>query len=99
MYNFIKYDPAPMLEKVNCPVLAINGEKDLQVPPVVNLDAIKEALEKGGNKDVTTKELANLNHLFQECETGSPEEYATIEQTFSPIALEVVLNWILKQVK
>lgn len=99
MYHFIKYDPAPILEKVNCPVLAINGEKDLQVPPAVNLDAIKKAIEKGGNKNVTTKELSNLNHLFQECETGSPAEYATIEQTLSPIALAEILNWILTQVK
>lgn len=98
MYNFIKYDPAPTLEKVNCPVLAINGEKDLQVPAAVNLDAIRKALEKGGNKNVTTKELPNLNHLFQECETGSPDEYAKIEQTFSPMALNEILNWILKQV-
>lgn len=94
MSNFIKYDPALILEKVNCPVLAINGEKDLQVPSKINLEAIQSALEKGGNKQVTTKELANLNHLFQTCETGSPNEYAQIEQTFSPVALEVVLNWI-----
>lgn len=99
MNYFIKYNPALILEKVKCPVLAINGEKDLQVPAKVNLDAIKKALEKGGNKNVTTKELPSLNHLFQECETGSPDEYATIEQTFSPIALAEILNWILKQVK
>ena len=99
MVNFIKYDPAPTLEKVKCPVLAINGEKDLQVPSTINLTAIKKALEKGGNKNVTTIEIPNLNHLFQECETGSPSEYATIEQTFSPVALDKITNWILKQVK
>ncbi len=99
MIYFIKYDPAPILEKVKCPVLAINGEKDLQVPAKVNLEAIEEALEKGGNKNITTIELPNLNHLFQECETGSPDEYAAIEQTFSPIALTEISNWILKQVK
>ncbi len=99
MSYFIRYDPAPILQKVKCPVLAINGVKDLQVPAKVNLKAIKEALEEGGNKKVTTKELPNLNHLFQECETGLPAEYATIEQTFSPIALAEISNWILKQVK
>lgn len=99
MNYFIKYDPAPILEKVNCPVLAINGEKDLQVPAKVNLEAIENALKKGGNRKITTKELPNLNHLFQECETGSPSEYAKIEQTFSPIALAEISNWILKQVK
>jgi fermentation-respiration switch protein FrsA (DUF1100 family) len=99
MQYFIKYNPAPALEKVKCPVLAINGEKDLQVPSKENLEAIKNALTKGGNKKVTTKELPNLNHLFQECKTGSPQEYATIEQTFSPTALTEILNWIQTQTK
>jgi len=99
MQYFIKYDPAGALEHVKCPVLAINGSKDLQVPPKENLPAIKAALAKGGNKDVTTKELPGLNHLFQECKTGSPSEYASIEQTFSPTALSVILEWIQKEVK
>ncbi|HOF65755.1 MAG TPA: alpha/beta fold hydrolase [Bacilli bacterium] len=99
MQYFIKYNPAPALEKVKCPVLAINGEKDLQVPPKENLEAIKKALTKGGNKKVTTIEFPNLNHLFQECKTGSPDEYATIEQTFSPTAMTEILKWIKQQTK
>ncbi|HMT55139.1 MAG TPA: alpha/beta hydrolase, partial [Saprospiraceae bacterium] len=99
MQYFIKYNPAPTLEMVKCPVLAINGEKDLQVPPKENLEAIKSALSKGGNKKVTTKVLPNLNHLFQECKTGSPDEYATIEQTFSPTALSEILKWLQMQTK
>jgi uncharacterized protein len=99
-YQFIwNYDPVPFLEKVICPVLALNGEKDLQVAPKENLAGISDALKKGGNTNVTTKVLPNLNHFFQECETGSPAEYATIDQTFSPIALAELTNWILKQVK
>jgi pimeloyl-ACP methyl ester carboxylesterase len=88
MQYFIKHNPAIILEKVKCSVLAVNGEKDLQVPPKENLNAIKNALEKGGNNKSTIIEFPNLNHLFQECKTGSPSEYAEIEQTFSPIALE-----------
>ncbi|WP_192347808.1 S9 family peptidase [Algoriphagus sp. Y33] len=99
MQNFIRYDPAPALEKVSCPVLALNGEKDLQVPPKENLEAIKAGLAKGGNTNVTTMELPGLNHLFQEAETGAPSEYGTIEQTFSPVAMEVVLGWIKEQVE
>jgi uncharacterized protein len=99
MVFFIKYNPAIILEKVKCPVLALNGSKDLQVPPKVDLDAIKTALEKGGNKHVTTIELPGLNHLFQECQTGSPDEYAKIEQTMSPVALDEITKWILIQVK
>ncbi len=94
MQYFLKYDPAPALQKVKCPVLAMNGEKDLQVPPKENLEAIKAVLKKGGNKNVTAIEIPNLNHLFQECKTGSPAEYAQIEQTFSPAALEEIAKWI-----
>jgi pimeloyl-ACP methyl ester carboxylesterase len=99
IYNFLKTDPATILEKVKCPVLALNGSKDLQVPAIVNIEAIKKALLKGGNKKVTTKVLPDLNHLFQECKTGSPEEYETTEQTFSPLALEEISSWILLQTK
>ena len=94
MLNFIRYNPVPALEKVKCPVLAINGSKDLQVPSEVNLKAIETALNKAKNKNFVIKELAGLNHLFQECKTGSPNEYAGIEQTISPSALEVISQWI-----
>ena len=99
MNYFIKLDPTIALKKVKCPVLALNGSKDLQVPAKENLAAIKNALTKSGNTKVTAIELPNLNHLFQECKTGSPDEYKEIEQTFSPIALEAMLNWINLQVK
>ncbi|MDZ4747786.1 MAG: alpha/beta fold hydrolase [Saprospiraceae bacterium] len=99
MQFFIKYDPSILLEKVKCPVIALNGEKDLQVPPKENLGAIEKALKKGGNKKVTIQELPGLNHLFQECTTGSPEEYAVIMQTMSPDAMLVVLSWIQTQAK
>ena len=98
MYYFIKLDPAIALEKVKCPVLAVNGEKDVQVPATENLPAIKNALTKGGNKNVTTKSFPNQNHLFQECKTGLPKEYGEIEETFSPIALEYITKWIALQV-
>ncbi len=91
---FLEHNPAGVLEKVKCPVLAVNGEKDLQVPPKENLSAIKNALEKGGNKHVTITEYPNLNHLFQESDTGSPMEYAAIEQTFSPEVLKDITEWI-----
>ena len=97
MQYFLRYDPAPALERVKCPVLAVNGNKDLQVPANVNLQAISNALKKGGNRKVTVKEYPNLNHLFQECTTGSPAEYAVIEQTFSPDVLNDLADWIEKQ--
>ncbi len=98
MTYFIKHDPAMVLENVKCPILAVNGEKDLQVPSE-NLNSIKQAALKGGNKRVTTVAFPNLNHLFQECETGAPTEYSIIEQTFAPIALETVTEWILEHTR
>src|ERR1035438_9766620 len=91
---FLTYDPAPALRKVICPVLALNGEKDTQVPPKLNLPAIRKALEDGGNKNFEVDELPGLNHLFQHAKTGGFSEYAQIEETFAPEALEKIASWI-----
>ncbi len=91
---FLTHEPGPVLEKVKCPVLALNGEKDVQVEPQLNLPAIRDALRKGGNTQFKTVELPSLNHLFQTCNTGGLSEYQTIEETVSPIALETITNWI-----
>lgn len=93
---FLRYDPRPALAKVKCPVLAVIGEKDLQVPPKENLGEIGKALEKGGNRHVTLKELPGLNHLFQTCTTGAPSEYPQIEETIAPAALKVIGDWVVE---
>jgi uncharacterized protein len=94
MRYFITYDPQETLGKVKCPVLAINGEKDLQVSPRQNLPAIEKALRAGGNKDYKTMELQGLNHLFQTCKIGSVSEYSQIDETISPAVLELISSWI-----
>ena len=95
--GFIQYDPTTALRKVTCPVLALIGQKDTQVPPDQNLPAIRKALQAGGNKNFEVDELPGLNHLFQSADTGSPSEYVKIEETVSPVALEKMASWILKQ--
>lgn len=95
--EFISYNPVPALEKVKCPVLALWGSKDLQVPPSESLPAVRNALRRGGNKNFKVMELKGLNHLFQEAKTGSPLEYGMIKEAISPRALEIVTNWILKE--
>jgi pimeloyl-ACP methyl ester carboxylesterase len=97
--HFLSYDPQPVLEKVKCPVLAINGEKDLQVEPAQNLPVIEAALKSAGNADVTVKELPGLNHLFQASKTGAILEYSEIEETINPAALELVAEWIAERTK
>ena len=93
---FMQFDPAIYLSKVKCPVLAINGELDLQVTSKENLEGIKNSLEEAGNKNVTIKEFKGLNHLFQKAETGAPSEYGKIEETFNEEAMKFVSDWILK---
>jgi len=96
---FLSYDPRPMLGKVRCPVLALVGENDLQVPPGENLAEIAAALKAGGNTRVMAKELPGLNHLFQTSKTGVPSEYAQIEETIAPSALTLIGDWILEQTR
>ena len=92
--RFLIMDPRTNLRQVKCPVLAINGEKDLRVPPKENLASIEKALQEADNKDVTIKELPGLNHLFQTCTTGSPLDYGEIEETFAPESLKAISEWI-----
>ena len=97
--SFLKTNPADFLQKVKCAVLAINGEKDTQVSADVNLNAIKTALDMSKNYRYEIKKYPNLNHLFQESETGNLDEYGEIEQTISPEVLEDITVWLKKQVK
>ncbi|NOY05819.1 MAG: alpha/beta hydrolase, partial [Chlorobi bacterium] len=97
MRFFLFYDPADALKRVHCPVLVINGDKDLQVPPDLNLPAIEKALREGGNTRFRIKRFPGLNHLFQKAETGLPGEYMKIEETFSEEAMRYIADWILDE--
>ncbi|GGG22124.1 alpha/beta hydrolase family protein [Pontibacter amylolyticus] len=99
MRHFLAYDPAPALQQLKMPVLALNGSKDLQVPAATNLAATEKALKAAGNKRYTIKELPGLNHIFQTADTGQVHEYATIEETLAPVALETIGNWMKGVVK
>jgi uncharacterized protein len=94
--EFLTYDPIPALQHTKCPVLALNGEHDLQVPAKQDLAAIRKALQDGGNKDFQVTEVPGLNHLFQHSATGVPSEYGNITETFSPEVLELMTNWVRK---
>jgi pimeloyl-ACP methyl ester carboxylesterase len=91
---FIAYNPAGDLSKVKCPVLAVNGEKDTQVNAAENLAAIKAILTKSSNKDFEVKALPGLNHLLQTANTGQLSEYAEIQETMSPAAMNIISEWI-----
>ncbi|MBS7566364.1 alpha/beta hydrolase [Mucilaginibacter sp. Bleaf8] len=91
---FITFNPAQYLTQVKCPVLALNGTLDLQVDAGANLPGIKTSLQKAGNKKFETVPLPGLNHLFQKATTGDVSEYAKIEETVNPAALQKVSSWI-----
>jgi pimeloyl-ACP methyl ester carboxylesterase len=92
LMNFVKINPQDYLKQVTCPILALNGSKDIQVLPKINLEAIRNATAK--NKSVTIKKIKGVNHLFQTCTTGNINEYAKIDETISPEVLQIIANWI-----
>ncbi|MGA0603257.1 alpha/beta hydrolase family protein [Caulobacter sp. KR2-114] len=96
MRGLLDYDPAPTLARVKCPILALNGSKDEQVPPDQNLPAIRAATK--ANPDVAIVELPGLNHMFQTAKTGALGEYADIEETVAPIALDTISTWVRRHV-
>lgn len=93
---FLAYDPRPALESISCPVLALFGSLDLQVDAGQNGDGMKSAFEVAPTTDFTVKTLPSLNHLFQTATTGAVPEYAVIEETIAPFALETITSWILR---
>ena len=95
--HFMRYDPTASLKKIKCPVLALNGEKDIQVDADMNLTAIKQHISENGNKNVTIKAYPKLNHLFQTCEKGTLAEYGQLEETINPEVLKDMTEWIKKQ--
>jgi len=98
MRYFVMFDPTPLFPDIECPVLALNGERDCQVLAEPNINAIKTGLLNGGNANSETWILPGLNHLFQNCETGLLNEYGVIEETFDPETLKIISDWILQQV-
>lgn len=92
---FLSYDPYPALEAVTCPMLALNGDLDVQVLPEPNLSRIEKLLADGGHPVSRAVLLEGLNHLFQPAESGMPAEYASIETTFDPETLDLMASWIL----
>ena len=97
MRYFLTYDPADNLSRLTCPVLVLNGEKDIQVLPEPNLAGWKAALEKAKNKDITVRELPGLNHLFQQCTTCTVAEYGELTESFAPEVLQIIGDWLTKR--
>ncbi len=96
---FVHYDPVPDLEKISCPVLALDGERDIQVAPKMNLAAIRQGLQKSKSPSYQILELPGLNHLFQTCRKCSYKEYGQLEETFAPAALKIIGDWVAQATK
>ncbi len=96
---FIKFNPADYLSKIHCAVLALNGQKDIQVAAVPNLTAIDKILTAGKVQNFTTQSIPGLNHLFQHCKSCTVQEYAELEETFAPEVLQLMSDWIKGIVK
>lgn len=92
MTHFLSLDARSILGNVTCPVLALNGSKDNQVDNESNLNAIRNGLPTNPKKHIET--IEGVNHLFQHCKTGQVTEYRTIEETFAPEVLEIIIMWM-----
>ncbi len=99
MRFFLAYDPRPDLSRIRVPVLALWGEKDLQVPAAENQAAMQEMLDSYLKENITMKRMESMNHLFQTCNTGKVEEYGELEETIAPKVLNVIRNWLYPIVK
>ncbi len=95
---FLSYDPAPTMERVQCPVLALFGGLDLQVPAEINKQAMEKALTKANNKEYLIKVFPKANHLYLSAATGSPSEYAAMKKEFVPGFLDTMTEWMLKRI-
>ena len=93
MNYFFEYNPATTISTVNIPVMAINGSKDFQVNSKSNLGLMRKLLKNKNAKNLI-KEYSDLNHLFQHCHTGSPNEYFENEETLSPEIMKDIADWI-----
>nr|WP_010133736.1 alpha/beta fold hydrolase [Microbulbifer agarilyticus] len=91
---FLKFDPAPYLSELRTPVLALNGSLDMQVVAQQNLTGIRNSLRASAHQDFEVVELKGLNHLFQTAQTGAITEYAVIEETMAPKALNYMSAWL-----
>ena len=91
---FMDYDPTDNITNTKCPVLALNGSKDCQVPADMNIPVLRRLLAK--NKKAVVKEYEGLNHMFQHCTTGRPDEYYTLEETMSEEVLSDIVTWLKK---
>ena len=90
--RFIAVDVRPLLPQISCPVLALNGTKDIQVNHETNLEALRNRLS--GHTTDMIQEVEGVNHIFQTCKTGSVTEYKEIEETISPSVLSDIITWI-----
>lgn len=93
MRSFLKHDPTDNLAAMTVPTLALYGDKDVQVAAETNAAGMRTAM--ADNPALVVKTFEGLNHLFQECNTGMPSEYGTIEQTISPAVLDTISQWVL----
>jgi pimeloyl-ACP methyl ester carboxylesterase len=96
---FLSYNPAPDLQKISARVLALNGDRDVQVVSAFNLPAIEAALKKSSSPSWLVKQLPGLNHLFQHCTRCTVEEYGQLDESFAPEALEIIGNWLKQNIQ
>jgi pimeloyl-ACP methyl ester carboxylesterase len=95
----LSWDPRKIVPFVMCPVLVLYGGKDVQAPARENISAARELIDRSCKPGWTVREVPGMNHAFQHCETGMPDEYASIGHVMADEVVEEVAAWIMARVQ
>jgi hypothetical protein len=90
----LAWDPARIVPLVDCPTLLVYGARDMQVPSLENIAAARALLQRFDKPGWAVREFAGMNHVFQHCRTGMPDEYGAIDQVMDDEVVGEVVNWI-----
>jgi dienelactone hydrolase len=90
----LSWDPGRLIPLVTCPVLVVYASKDVQAPALENRLAAQALLSRLGKKHWVIREIAGMNHAFQRCTTGMPDEYESIDHVMAGEVVDGVATWI-----
>jgi pimeloyl-ACP methyl ester carboxylesterase len=97
LHDILVQDPTSDLRRLKMPILALTGEADTETPAASELPALREQLHLAGNSQVTTGVIPHVNHFFQTNLPGQEKSLFDNPETFSPVELRLLVEWLTKQ--
>ena len=92
--SMLAFDPAPVMKKVEQPVLIVHGELDRQVP--ISSGELLNGFANQRKKGTSTLTLVpGINHLLVPAKTGEVSEYAELaDAKVSPEVPRTIAEWL-----